>query len=1311
MKRLSFAICLLYLMLSALATTVANGQQDYFTERFSSGANPFDLSNKAIMFTPTEDGTSYTACLQQIGLLPTDPAGGIELELPDDDYELVRLPDQKTVSIYGSSFPSFYVGSNGYITFTEGDWDPRQSLSDHFDTKRISALFNDFDPSEGGGVSWKRIANGVAVTWRHVPEFDTGGSNTFQVEMYFDGRIRLAWLAVAAQEGIVGLSNGLGLPADFQQTDLSAYPLCGGGPPINPVISGYVRTPDGSGISDVLLTFSNYGGSTITDSSGYYSNTVWYDWSGVVTPSKSGYVFIPPYISYDENVNSDISDQNYTGSAAEEVPPAGNFTEQFSSDADPFDLSNKAVMFTPTADGTSYIACLQEVFQLPTGGTQLTLADDGYEYVSLDDQKTVFLYGHSFDGFYVGSNGYITFTEGDTAYSETLPAHFDMMRISGLFHDFDPSRGGVISWKQFADRVVVIWRNIPEYRAGGSSTFQVEMYFDGRIQLAWLAVDSVTGIVGLSDGLSGWVGFQDADFSAYPPCGGGPPIGAIISGYVQYADGQGIKDVLLSFSNDGGSTTTNSTGYYSNTVWRGWSGVVTPIMSGYIFEPRFREYTNVTADKLNQDYTGRVGVLDYFTEEFSSSTDAFDLSNQSIMFTPTGDASFYSACVQKISQLPTNPAGGIDLGLDDDSYKFVHLRNLKTVYIFGSSFSGFYVGSNGYITFTEGDTNGRESLSAHFATRRISAFFNDLDPLLEEMITWKQLADRVAVTWKYVPHFFTIDLNTFQVEMYFDGRIRLSWLEMETRTGIVGLSDGLGLPVDFQETDLSMYPLCGEEPPITRIISGYVRTPEDLGISGVLLTFSNDGGSTTTDSSGYYSNTVFDGWSGAVTPSKNGYTFYPQYRSYSNVTSDKPDQNYTGYFGPPPMYFTEQFSSDADPFDLSNKAIMFTPADTSYDFSVKEITYLPTDPVGGTQLTLADDGYEFVSLLDQKTVSIFGSSFGSFYVGSNGYITFTEGNREYRELLSAHFATMRISALFHDFDPSSAGVVSWKQLTDRVVATWQDVPGYGTTNSNTFQVEMYFDGRIRLAWLTVDSITGIVGLSEGLDVPTGFQETDFTQGQPDGPPPVDESPIAHWKMDDNAANTTVLDSSGRGNHGTAQRNTSSLTAAGIIDGALTFDGSSDYINCGSNSSLDLTDNFTIAAWIKPHSFSWLAGIVGKYHSPNANSYYLRFDLNPPYKKIQFGGRTWVTSSSALNEVQWHFIVGIRDSGIGKIYINGSFDVSSAVSISSSADPVYIGMDYQPDARHFEGRIDDVRIYNRVLSETEITDLYNEAAGP
>jgi len=71
---------------------------------------------------------------------------------------------------------------------------------------------------------------------------------------------------------------------------------------------------------------------------------------------------------------------------------------------------------------------------------------------------------------------------------------------------------------------------------------------------------------------------------------------------------------------------------------------------------------------------------------------------------------------------------------------------------------------------------------------------------------------------------------------------------------------------------------------------------------------------------------------------------------------------------------------------------------------------------------------------------------------------------------------------------------------------------------------------------------------------------------------------------------------------------------------------------------------------------------------------------------------------------------MRDSGIGKIYINGNLDVSSAVLISSSSDPVYIGMDYQLDARYFDGEIDNVMIFNKVLSEAELAALYNGGAG-
>jgi hypothetical protein len=283
---------------------------DSHAQQFSDD-DVFDLSNKAIMFIPAGDGISYGACLREISRLPTEPFGGSIVWLGDDNCTLINLTDQKMLSIYGSTFASFYVTSNGYITFSKGDYDGGESFSDHFNTKRISCLFNNFDPSAGGMVTWQQLSDRVVVTWQGIPELGRGNSNTFQVEMYFDGRIQLAWLGVESKEGLVGLSEGLGLPTDFQETNLSAYPACKMEPPD---ICSYIWTFSGSGISDVTLTFSNGGGSTTTDNSGFYSKTVTYGWSGVVTPSRSGYTFSPPSTSY-AAVTSDLSDQNYVGFA------------------------------------------------------------------------------------------------------------------------------------------------------------------------------------------------------------------------------------------------------------------------------------------------------------------------------------------------------------------------------------------------------------------------------------------------------------------------------------------------------------------------------------------------------------------------------------------------------------------------------------------------------------------------------------------------------------------------------------------------------------------------------------------------------------------------------------------------------------------------------------------------------------------------------------------------------------------------------------------------------------------------------------
>jgi len=80
-------------------------------------------------------------------------------------------------------------------------------------------------------------------------------------------------------------------------------------------ISGYIRTSSGVGINGVTVTFNNGGGTATTDSSGYYSRTVSYGWSGSATPSLSGYTFTPTSLIY-INVTTSLSNQNFTGTVS-----------------------------------------------------------------------------------------------------------------------------------------------------------------------------------------------------------------------------------------------------------------------------------------------------------------------------------------------------------------------------------------------------------------------------------------------------------------------------------------------------------------------------------------------------------------------------------------------------------------------------------------------------------------------------------------------------------------------------------------------------------------------------------------------------------------------------------------------------------------------------------------------------------------------------------------------------------------------------------------------------------------------------------
>ena len=203
---------------------------DFFTEQFTSGIS---LDGKRIEFAPNGTVDFYGACVEPIfGGLPIDPAGGTAISLGDDSSVQVALGGGKQVSIYGQSYTGFYVGSNGYITFGSGDTTFSESLAAHFTLPRVSALFDDLNPASGGSVSWRQLSDRAVVSWVGVPEYGSSNSNTFQIELFFDGRIAISHAGIDSNDSIIGLSAGDGLSPDYFPSILDSYGSCGPRPPV-----------------------------------------------------------------------------------------------------------------------------------------------------------------------------------------------------------------------------------------------------------------------------------------------------------------------------------------------------------------------------------------------------------------------------------------------------------------------------------------------------------------------------------------------------------------------------------------------------------------------------------------------------------------------------------------------------------------------------------------------------------------------------------------------------------------------------------------------------------------------------------------------------------------------------------------------------------------------------------------------------------------------------------------------------------------------------------------------------------------------
>jgi len=186
----------------------------------------------------------------------------------------------------------------------------------------------------------------------------------------------------------------------------------------------------------------------------------------------------------------------------------------------------------------------------------------------------------------------------------------------------------------------------------------------------------------------------------------------------------------------------------------------------------------------------------------------------------------------------------------------------------------------------------------------------------------------------------------------------------------------------------------------------------------------------------------------------------------------------------------------------------------------------------------------------------------------------------------------------------------------------------------------------------------------------------------------------------------LQDFSGYGNHGTIH---GAKWVEGKFGKALSFDGVDDYVEVADSASLRITDKLTILGWVymKAYPYADYARLVDKGRmyelAIKADTGMLSFALNNDV------GWTWRESDDVVPLNKWTQI-GLTydsDTGIVRLFMNGKevHTFSESGTITPDNYILTLGCFYDRTRIVFHGLIDEVRIYNRALSEEEIRDLY------
>ncbi len=209
--------------------------------------------------------------------------------------------------------------------------------------------------------------------------------------------------------------------------------------------------------------------------------------------------------------------------------------------------------------------------------------------------------------------------------------------------------------------------------------------------------------------------------------------------------------------------------------------------------------------------------------------------------------------------------------------------------------------------------------------------------------------------------------------------------------------------------------------------------------------------------------------------------------------------------------------------------------------------------------------------------------------------------------------------------------------------------------------------------------------------------------------------VGKWSFDE-ATGTIAYDMSGNGNNGTMYNNPTRTTSTCAIGYCLNFNGSNTYIQITDTSYIKPA-LISVSAWFNTTDKTISQRVVSKTES---GSFQISLNENSACGNstlcflVYISGTGYKAATipiSSISNSTWYHVVGTYDGSVVRLYLNGTLisSTSQSGSIGYSTTPLCVGSESTSGSciggTYFSGKIDDVRIYNRALSATEIKNLY------